>query len=124
VRLERVGAILPARLPWHLEEPDLSAVLSADGRVLRLYGVNSTDQPITVKTALTGFAAGVVKGEVHVLKDSQGGHTPEVLNTRDEPQRLQVFHRPARVRGRGFDLAFEPFSLTLCELELGGNGAR
>jgi hypothetical protein len=37
LRLERAP-----ELPWHLAEPDVSAVLSADGRLLRIHAVNST----------------------------------------------------------------------------------
>lgn len=124
VRLDRAGATQRAPLPWHLVEPDLSSVLSPDGRVLRLYGVNSTDQPMHLKTSLAGFDGSVVKGDVYVLKDSQPSHTPEVLNMRDEPDRVRVFHSAARARGRGFTLSFEPFSLTLYELELGGRESR
>jgi len=124
VRLDRAGASQSAPLPWPFAEPDLSAVLSPDGRVLRLYGVNSTAQAIHVKTSLPAFERGVAKGDAYVLKDSQPSRTPEVLNTRDEPDRVRVFHCTARARGREFALSFEPFSLTLYELELGRSASR
>jgi alpha-L-arabinofuranosidase len=117
VRLERIAAA-SARLPWPMAEPDLSAVLSSDGHTLRVYGVNSTKKPLSVTTALTGFGTGVVKGEAQVLKDAEGSLTPEVLNTRDEPGRVRVFRQPAPLQGSNLELAFEPFSLTLYELEL------
>lgn len=107
-----------AELPWNLQEPDLSATLSPDGKILRLYGVNSTDQKIEVNAELEGFASGVRSAEACVLKDAQGGLTPEVLNTRDEPARVRVFSRHVGVKGTRFNLAFEPFSLTLYELTL------
>jgi hypothetical protein len=105
-------------LPWNLQEPDLSATLSTDGKTLRLYGVNSTDQEIDVGTTLGGFPRGVRSAQAYVLKDSQGGLTPEVTNTRDEPARVRLFTRRADVKGTRFDLLFAPFSLTLYEFAL------
>jgi len=107
-----------AELPWNLQEPDLSATLSPDGKTLRLYGVNSTDQKIEVNAELEGFASGVRSAEAYVLKDAQGGLTPEVVNTRDEPARVRVFTRHVAIKGTRFNLPFEPFSLTLYELTL------
>jgi alpha-N-arabinofuranosidase len=122
VRLERVTSVPAVSLPWHLEEPDLSAVLSPDGSTLRLYGVNSTERTLEVKTALAGFARGVRSAEMHVLKDSQGALTPEIMNSHDEPDRVRIFTRRADVSGKEFVLSFEPFSLRLYEFTL-ENGA-
>jgi hypothetical protein len=120
--VERAAPTSGVSLPWHLEEPDLSAALTPDGRTLRLYGVNSTQRTLEVKTALAGFARGVRRAEMHVLKDSQGALTPEIMNSRDEPDRVRVFTRRAEVSGKEFVLSFEPFSLTLYEFTL-ENGA-
>jgi alpha-L-arabinofuranosidase len=120
VRLERVltGA---APLPWNMAEPDLSAVLSPDGHTLRIYGVNSTDKPLSVSATLTGFGDGAVRGDAHVLKDSRGSLTSEVLNSRDDSRRVRVFDEAKSLRGSNLELAFEPFSLTLYELRVDGN---
>ncbi len=120
LRIERQVGARDRLLPWPLEEPDLSAVLSADGKQLRVYGVNSTENRLDLRTTLAGFAKGVSRGVVQVLKDSESRLTPEVLNSRDEPERIRVFSQPARVKGTEFRLTFEPFSLTLYELELSG----
>ena len=100
------------------EELDLSALLSGDGRTLRLYGINTTGKHQTVKTQLAGFASGVKKGTAHILKDSQASPTPEIFNTRDEPDRVRVFKQERRLRGNAFNLTFEAYSVTLYELEL------
>ena len=71
--------------PWNLEEPDLSATRSADGRTLRVYGVNSTATEQTVQTRLAGFSEMVMSGAVQVLRDSEASPTAEVLNSRDDP---------------------------------------
>jgi alpha-L-arabinofuranosidase len=118
VRVEQAAAAAEATLPWHLEEPDLSAALSPDGATLRLYGVNSTGKAIEVKTALTGFDRRVRAAQAYVLKDSQGGPTPEVMNSRDEPDRVRVVGARPTVSGSQFVLPFEPFSLTLYEFTL------
>ncbi len=119
LRLERRVNEPDLDLDWNLQEPDLSAVLSADGRNLRLYGVNSTGRPLEVKALLAGVgsAAGASR---HTLRDAQGAGTPEVLNSRDEPDRVRVFVEPARLRGTELNLRFEPLSVTLYEVALRG----
>ncbi len=118
LRIERVSGNPGVNLPWHLEEPDLSAALGPDGKTLRLYGINSTEQTVEVKATLAGFARGARRAQAYVLKDSQGAPTPEVMNTRDEPDRVRVFTHRAEAGGTRFVLPFEPFSLTLYEFLL------
>lgn len=105
-----------ATLLWHLDEPDLSAVLSADGRTLRVYGVNSTSQLLLLKTSFEGLRLRASRAQAYVLRDSQCGPTPEILNTRDEPERVRIFQHTVRLASPVADLAFGPFSLTLYEL--------
>ena len=114
------GADAHAMLPWHMEDLDLSAVLSADGRMLRVYGVNSTEKAVTIRTELNGFSGGVITAEAYVLKDSQGGLSSEILNSRDEPERIRAFRHADPARGSRFALEFDPLSLTLFELALPG----
>jgi alpha-L-arabinofuranosidase len=118
LRVEHQAATAGPSLPWHLQQPDVSAALSPDGHTLRLYGVNSTEKTISAGTTLAGLGRGVRRAEVRVLKDAQGAPTPEVMNSRDEPDRLRVFTRRVSVSGTQFDLPFEPFSVTLYEFEL------
>ena len=59
LRLER-----SSKLPWHLQEPDLSASLSADGKKLRIYAVNSTLDPLPRKFP-TGRLQGGRSGRHH-----------------------------------------------------------
>jgi len=118
LRVEHLVSGSSARLPSHLAEPDFSATLSPDGLTLRLYGVNSTERTIEVSTILTGFMQGVRSAQAFVLRNSDGALTPEVMNSRDEPDRVRVFTHRAKASGSGFTLSFEPFSLTLYELGL------
>jgi hypothetical protein len=42
------------------------------------------------------------------------------MNSHDDPDRVGVSVAKASVRGSAFEYAFEPFSVTLLELELKG----
>jgi hypothetical protein len=53
-----------------------------------------------------------------VLKDTSGELSAEILNTRDDPQRVRSVHRTELVRGSKLALALDPFSLTLYEVPL------
>jgi alpha-L-arabinofuranosidase len=103
---------------WQLQEPDLSANLSPDGKTLRVYAINSTPTPLITHFSLQGFEAVVAGGTVYALEDHQHGGTSEVMNSRDDPQRISIASRPANIRENEFDFKFQPFSLTLLELRL------
>jgi hypothetical protein len=118
LRLERHAGEPGPFLPWHLEEPDLSATLSADGRTLRVYAVNSTADPIDFSATLGEVAAKVAKATCHVLRDSQRGLTAEVLNSRDDPGRVKMFSERVSTPGRELKVRCAPYSLTLHELEI------
>jgi hypothetical protein len=102
----------------------VSAALSPDGRMLRLYGVNSTGKNLEVQTTLAGYGQGVRDTQMHILQDAQGALTPEIMNSRDEPERVRVFTRPVNATGQQFALSFAPFSLTLYEFTLDGIAVR
>ena len=106
-------------IPWELQEPDLSATLSPDGRTLRIFAVNSTDQAEKVTIQLDRFAKIAVGGTVSVLKDRENSLDSEAMNSHNDPTRITSSSQPASVRGSHFSFAFEPFSVTLLELRLG-----
>ena len=116
-------------IPWPMQEPDVSATVSADGRTLRIYAVNSTTAPLEVTFNLTGGAPGasggksnagsVHKGTLYLLRDRDGAPTAEVMNSRDDPQRVTTTKRATDLGGRKFRQTFDPLSVTLLELELG-----
>ncbi|OQC64156.1 MAG: Intracellular exo-alpha-(1-_5)-L-arabinofuranosidase [Verrucomicrobia bacterium ADurb.Bin006] len=117
LRVERRTQDAASDLPWNLHEPDLSATVSSDGRTLRVYGVNSTGRTIDVQAALAGFVGPVTSGNAYVLRDTQSAATAEVLNSRDEPERVSVSTRPVEIGEGSPVLQFAPFSLTLYEFE-------
>ena len=114
LRLERAGD-----LPWHLAEPDVSATLSADGKTLRIYIVNSTAGVLRERLNLTALNATAAQGKAHILKDRDQALSSEIINSRDDPRRIAPLMRPATVKGGVLEYAFEPLSLTLVELQLG-----
>jgi hypothetical protein len=114
LRIERTTS-----LPWYLQEPDLSVTLSEDGKTMCIYGVNSTAETSQLKFHLVDFPASVKGGTVYVLGDREGAGTPEVMNSRDDPRRVTSAASPLAARGKDFDYAFAPFTVTLLELDLG-----
>lgn len=98
---------------------DFSAVLSPDGRTLRLYGVNVAPETRAVSFQLDEALGAVAKGSRFVLHDRSGANDPEAMNSRDVPNRIAVDTDAARESGGPLRFAFEPCSVTLLELELG-----
>jgi hypothetical protein len=113
VRVERSSA-----LSFYLREPDLGATLSADGKTLRIYGVNSTPELRKIKFALPASFGPVETAEVFVVADSNPVADSEAMNSRDEAHRVALQKRKADLGGREFDYSFAPFAVTLLELRL------
>jgi alpha-L-arabinofuranosidase len=110
-----------SKLPWHLQEPDLSASLSADGKKLRIYAINSTLNPLVRSFELDGFKGGVTGGTVLTLEDHEHAGTAEVINSRDDPQRVSIRASRAELQGTRFKFTFSPVTVTLLELDLAVN---
>ena len=105
-------------LPWQDQQPDLSAVLSPDGRTLRVFAVNCTDKTLRTAFRLEGFAGGVKASSAVVLKDREGAPSAEAMNSRDDPLRISPASHSVHAAGLVFTVAFEPFSLTRLDLGL------
>jgi alpha-L-arabinofuranosidase len=58
-------------LPWQLRETDISASLSPDGSILRIYAVNSMLDPISTQFHLDGFTRSVKAGAVFTVEDHE-----------------------------------------------------
>jgi len=112
LKIDRSTALAP-----HLREPDLSATLSADGKTLRIYAVNFTSGIRRTRINLAGLGE-VADGQAFVLGDRERAGDSEAMNGHDDPDRVGVSIGKASVHGREFEYAFEPFTVTLLELEL------
>jgi alpha-L-arabinofuranosidase len=106
-------------IPWQLEEPDLSATLSADGKTLRVFAVNSTAQEEKTQFHLDGFPLPVAGGTVTVLKDRENALDSEAMNTTNDPNRIATSSKAIDLKGGEFRFSFEPFTVTMLELKLG-----
>ncbi len=107
-----------AKQPWPDQQPDLSAVVSADGRTLRIFAVNATDRALATAFRLKGFRGGVRKAGAVVLRDREGPGSPEGMNSRDDPQRIAPAARRVEAAGDAFTVVFDPFSVTRLDLGL------
>ena len=104
-----------SRLPE--SAPDLSAVLSADGKVLRIFAVCEAQQACRVTFRLDNLGT-VSTAAAVVLKDHVEPLSTEGINTRDEPDRIHPVPRPVDASGREFTVEFEPCGLTRLDLGL------
>ncbi len=103
-------------LPWDQQEPDLAASVSADGRKLRIYAVNSTLDSLRRSFQLEGL--NVAGGAALVLEDHAHAGTAEVMNSRDDPKRISLVSQPTEIHGTRFEFTFKPLTITLLELDL------
>ena len=113
VKIARTGS-----QDFYLQEPDLDASLSPDGKTLRIYAVNSTGETRKVKFHLGPDLGQVAAGKVFVLGDSEPKADSEAMNSHDRPGRVGVKIRSADVRGADFETGFAPFTVNLIELQL------
>ena len=114
VRIER-----GSQAPWNELQPDLSATVSEDGKTLRIYAVNATPDPLEARFQLVGFAGKPAKATAHVLKDRAESLCPEVMNSRDDPNRITTEQRPLETPADTMQATLQPLSLTLLEISLG-----
>lgn len=109
-------------LSFYLQEPDLNANLSGDGRVLRIYSVNSTPLIRKVKFRLNSTIGLVLAGEELVLADNDKTPDREAMNSPDRPNHVSLSTRKLNVSGMSFEHKFPPFTVTLLEFQVRSRG--
>jgi alpha-N-arabinofuranosidase len=102
----------------YLQEPDLDATLSPDGKMLRIYAINSTPDSRKVAFRLEPQLGAVHASQGSVLKDLSLNSDSEAMNSHDQPGRVGVEIQQTRIHGNEFEWDFVPFSVTLLELNL------
>ena len=105
-------------LPWQLQQPDVSATLSADGRLLRIYAVNSTPRQMTPAFAFLDSAAHAAGATAFVVKNRDGKPDTEALNSAGDRLAVSIDSRTLPIGGSRFPVSLEPYSLTLVEVRL------
>jgi alpha-N-arabinofuranosidase len=108
-----------SNISWELEEPDLSATISSDGKVLRIFAVNSTAEGEQRQFHLDGFSSSIAGSEITVLKDRENAVDSEAMNSQNDPERITTSSRAISVEGSEFSFSFAPFSVTMIEISLG-----
>ncbi len=106
-------------LARHLQEPDLSATISPDGKTLRLFAVNSTSRSRKLRVNLKDFPVSIAGARVYIIADRQHAGDSEVMNSHDDPNRIAMSVTAAAIHASPFEYAFEPFTVTLLEFDLG-----
>jgi hypothetical protein len=109
-----------SQLSFYLQEPDLDATISPDGKTLRIYAINSTPDRRKVDFRLTGTLGSVAGGRAFVVGDSAVAADSEAMNSRDNPERISLKEWPVKSSEKIFDYEFAPFTITLVELRLHG----
>ena len=104
--------------PSYLQEPDLDATLSPDGKMLRIYAINSTAESRKVTVHLEPQLGTVYASQGSVLKDLSLKSDSEAMNSRDQPGRVGVVVLQPHIQGSEFEWEFVPFSVTLLELNV------
>lgn len=105
-------------LSFYLREPDLDATVSADGKTLRIYSVNSTPEVRKVSFALPKSLGAAQSADAFVVGDSNPVPDSEAMNSPDAPHRVSTHTRKLAVSGSKFEYGFAPFSVTLLEIQL------
>jgi len=108
---------------FYLREPDLDATISGDGKTLRVYAVNSTPELRDVKFTLPVSFGRLQSAKVFVLGDSSPVPDSEAMNLPDQRHRVAVQNRTTALSGREFSYRFDPFSVTLLEIQLAGKNS-
>jgi alpha-L-arabinofuranosidase len=105
-------------LSFYLREPDLDATVSADGRTLRIYSVNSTSDLRKVDFVLSQRLGTIAAAESYVVGDTNIVPDSEAMNSPDDPYRVSTRTKKLFLSGSKFDYGFAPFSVTLLEIQL------
>jgi alpha-L-arabinofuranosidase len=105
-------------LSFYLREPDLDATVSADGKTLRIYGVNSTAEVRQVSFSLPKRLGATLSGDAFVVADSSPAPDSEAMNSPDDPHRVGTHTKKLALSGSKFEYGFAPFSVTLLEIQL------
>jgi len=105
-------------LSFYLTEPDLDATISADGKTLRIYAVNSTAEPRNVKFTFPVTFGPVQTAQSFALADSNPVPDSEAMNLPDQRHRVSVRTGTVEFGPRQSAYRFDPFSVTLLEFQL------
>jgi len=114
---QSAAGCFPVQIERGPQSPDMSAVVSADGRTLRVFAVNDGASSHRIAMNLAGFAKTAHTITVTVLRDHVEPLSAEGMNTQDEPRRI-CLDDPKKLAVSGGDMqaTLDPFTLTCIEM--------
>jgi alpha-N-arabinofuranosidase len=99
--------------------PDTSATLSADGKMVTLFAVNMGTSDVTRPVDLSLFGESGQEVEVWTLADRKKAGEPDATNSFGEPERVTPVSTRLRARAGKFDHRFPALSLTVLRWKVG-----
>jgi alpha-N-arabinofuranosidase len=117
-----LGGDRPLRIdspPSLRQKPDVSATLSADGKVVTLFAVNMELSDVTRPVDLTAFGEAGQEVEVWTLEDRNKAGEPDVSNSFADPERVATAVKRFSAGSAKFDYRFPALSLTVLRWKVG-----
>jgi alpha-N-arabinofuranosidase len=113
-RALKIDSAVPANT-----SPDISATLSADGKTLTLFAVNSSTAEVTRPLDLSAFDVADMKLTRLTLADRDTANQPDVTNSFADSQRVNVSKDTVTMpENRRFTVRFAPLTLAVIQVRL------
>jgi len=100
--------------------PDISAVLSDDGKSVSIFAVNPTAGEIDRTLDISALSRGALEMSVQTLGDRDRAGEPDAVNTFADPERISTVASNFRADGPKFRYRFPAITLTVLHLALAG----
>ena len=114
-----LGRPLKIDPPFALDTaPDLSAVLSDDGKSVTLFAVNSTAADVERTLDISALRHGVSEVSIQTLADRDRAGEPDAVNSFAEPQRISIAASKLHVDGGKFRYRFPALTLVVLRFAL------
>jgi alpha-L-arabinofuranosidase len=117
---QQLYATLAGNRPLRIESPmpvsvspDVSATLSADGKTVTLFAVNSGLHDVSRPLDLTAFGDAVREVEMWTLADRKKAEEPDVTNGFGDPERVAPVSSKLRTESGRFTYRFPGLSLSV-----------
>jgi alpha-N-arabinofuranosidase len=93
--------------------PDISAVLSDDGKSVTLFAVNSTAADVERTLDISALSHGAVDVSIQTLGDRDRAGEPDATNSFADPERISLAASNLHAAGPKFHYRFPAFTLTV-----------
>jgi alpha-N-arabinofuranosidase len=97
---------------------DASAAISEDDKTVTLMVVNPQREPVEQEIDVSAFARVEAQVEVWTVADAADAHDPDVMNTFDRPNRIDIVLGRFKGAGKRFRYPFPALSITALQLRV------